>query len=105
MLLRCMIRRQNGYFVGTCLELGLSARGKSVRECKRELLKLIDVHLNTVIELREAGESVIKTPVNYYFFKKLLFDCVYFCTARRNSGRVEPPKNSFITEVVVPAGI
>lgn len=106
LLLRCIIRKQNGYFVGTCLELSLSARGKNVRECKRELLKQINVHLESVIELCESGENVIRTPVRFYFFKKLLFDFVYACTVKRlSSGRAEPPKNSFIKEVVVPAGV
>lgn len=105
MLLRCMIRKRDGHFVGTCLELSLCTQGENVSECKRELLRLIKAHIKTVFELHENGENVIMTPVRFYFIKKLLFDCIHFCATRRNSRRIEPPKNSFIKEVVVPAGV
>lgn len=105
MLLRCIIREQNDHFVGTCLELSLSTRGKSVSECKRELHNLINDHVNAVFELYEKGENVITTPVKFYLLKKLLFDCVYAFSTWRFSGRLKPPQNSFIKEVVVPAGV
>lgn len=105
MLLRCIIKKQEEHFVGTCLELSLSAKGQSVSECKRELLNLINNHVKAVFELYEKGENVIITPVKFYLLKKLLFDCVYTCSAGRFSGRIKPPQNSFIKEVVVPAGV
>jgi len=102
MLLRCIIKEQNGFFVGTCLELSLSAMGKSVDECKRELQKIIDVHVKTVSDLYNNGEQVLITPVKYYIFKKLWFDCRYACKSIRFTG---PPKNTFTKKVVVPAGV
>lgn len=88
MLLRCRVKKQDDQFVGTCLELSLCARGKSVSECKRELHNLINNHVKAVFELYEKGEDVIITPVKFYLLKKLLLNCVYACSTGRFSGRV-----------------
>lgn len=103
MLLRCVIRKEGILHVGTCLELGLSARGENVPECKRALLDMIDSHVKTVFELHKNGEKVIRTPVKYYLFKKLTFDCIYSCTAKRPSNNTERPKYTFTERVWVPA--
>ena len=105
LLLRCIIKEQNGYFVGTCLELSVSAMGKNVSECKHELVKVIKSYLDSIFELHRNGERLVRTPVRFYFFKKLLFDCLYACSSVKFSGRAKPPNNAFIKEVVVPTGV
>jgi predicted RNase H-like HicB family nuclease len=52
-ILTLEFRREDGYWLGRCRELGTATDGRSLERVKRELLELVELHLN---ELEEVGE-------------------------------------------------
>ena len=102
MLLRCTVKESGAGFVGICLELSLAAKGNTASECKENLIQLIRDYIETMDELVQKGERVVIRGVEFYLFKRILFDvqrCLFHVIHN------DKPERGFIQKTVVPVGV
>jgi len=55
--LRCLIERDQGLYVGYCLDLGLGVQGDTVAEVHENLHAAIEAYLQRVAEIAQAGDE------------------------------------------------
>ena len=102
MKLRCVMKKASKGCEAICLELSLVAKGSTPEVCKANLEQLIEDYLETLGELHQEGEAVFIRPVNFYFFKKLLFDSWMFI--EELWPRKSVSRRGFVQRRVVPIG-
>ena len=100
--LRCIMKRNNSEYVGVCLEFSLAVKAATPGECKEELSQAIEEYIKTIFILNEQHKKVGIRPVEFYLFKKALFD-VKFCL--HNLRRKDDLEERFIKKAVVPLGV
>jgi predicted RNase H-like HicB family nuclease len=102
MVLRCIIKKSGAGFVGICLELSLAAKGRTPSECRKNLSRLINDYIETMYELVQKGDHVVIRRVEFYLFKKILFDIQGYLHRLIHNDK---PERGFIQKTVVPVGV
>lgn len=98
MKLRCLIKETDKGYVGICLELSLAVREKTPAECRGKLEWLISDYIDTLFMLKDQHKNVVVRSVEFYLFKKILFDISY-CL---HNLRRKDDYRAFVKKTVVP---
>lgn len=86
-ILHCEAYQDGDYFVGECLELGVSSFGATLEEAKKNTNEAIDLYLQQVKKLVKKGEAVHIRPVRFYRLRLVKWTIKAFVSRRHDSGK------------------